>query len=1694
MKRFCSTITLLLITTFFSFAQNIPTIGTVTSNVILTNTTDNYIIVGNITDGDIGVVQSVTVTANSSNNTILSITGIDVYTSTGENFAKLKVKQFNLSGMVTITVTATDINGTLNKTFSISVGNFYPKGCRWNIYDIVFWQNAFPTDNETYKLDSILPRVELPTNTAIWQNIGMTAGPIQLGGGFTFHDGYTTGYRGVIIPTLTGVYMFTMDYQDGGEFRISSSGKYNDAFQIGGFRKRTEGVPQVITDTVYLVAGRSYGYKCAYWTVFAEQFALRWAYLGTNPTIVTTVTSAAMPTNQAGTTFLTNTPLGINMFIPGFYARTLSAGAVNFSVLGAGGALQTYPYYDLFKPTVSGLTLLRKGTNVMDFKWNPALFDTSGISNYKIYVNGVLRFTTKNDKQTNYVLSGLTPNTGYTVFVTTTDKAGNESEISNVISDVTFPTDVVPPSAPNSLVVNYIGDMSAVVSWSGATDNASGIFGYRIFVDNVQYNRDTLNSNSIILKTFQPTTSHTFQVQAIDGSFNASTLSTATNFTTLAYNPLLSSPGVKKLQLNVTKDFIGKIDGFGINAGYNDYTIAQINRIKALNAGLVRWGTLDANTLSYAASSSGSRTYAKFINFANAADAAASISIGTDATLLIDWRDETVTNVTFGTNTVSMKVMERTAQQMIAYLFAPDSMATKNLAGPSFYPYHADVQKRLNEGFRQSTFTGVTSPFKHLIIEFGNEVWGGTTFGQAGTVDHNADGFTDYLVYGTWARQIARAFKTSPYYDSTRIKLSYSGREPQPINSNGLTEALFAGTDEDRGDLLSPGGYLGGNLNYSPQIPTAESELGYYRNSFELMYKNINGLYATKNLDNTFRKKQRSFFFYETAMTKPTYNQRMGQAVVLTDYILSAHKAGAYYPGIFVLSGGEWGITQLNGTVFNPMYKAAQLINNTTKGNRDILNTSVITNERVLNENGQVITSLGSFLEPVSTNIFHKNGVYSLVLLSRDFTDDFQVQLTFPSGMLLTPTVSGARMFVFTSTSDFSASTSNVVSSTVSISNNMIVAVPKYAMVVITFGGEILAQNNQQLGFSAYRNPTSVNFAVDNPSLLVQNQYESISFFATVTGGVAGSTAVGWNIIKPDSVTTLQISYDNGGKTLRFDTYDCQSNGIITVTGFLVSNPNLRSPKYVVTIVGQLGFGQTSCIAEVSVQSASISGSNTISNTNGSAIYTSSYSPTNAVVNTSLGWNTTLNGIATFDANTRTLTATQQGNGVVYIQSAYGTVTSNVIMVTISNNSQNQFISGLSNMNVLFSSSSQVLNGYASSSLPITYSSSNTSILSISNNTMFFNNLGVVTITASQAGNSQYNAAPTIRFVVTVSNNAIPVTSANISGSNSINIAGGSNIYTSNYLPANANSNTSYIWNTTLNGIATFDVNTGTLTTSQQGNGVVYIQSVYGTIKSNIITVTISNNKQNQTITGLPFSLSNNVGTTYNLTAVASSGLPVSYTSNNNSIVSISSGNILNFNAAGTANITASQSGNPQFNPANQVVLNVQVIAGPVSTTQPSFVISGKDIINVLSPETYTVSPVIAGYRYEWKLQSLVGIFSPSNVGANVIVVLEQSSPKSGLIILEIYDANNAKVSTIFKIINLPTSLPSQISNVEFGVSPNPGSSTIQFKNRKNDVKIYNSLGILLKYSNQDFMDISDLSQGIYIIEHQNKILKWVKE
>lgn len=897
----------------FSKAQNLPEIGTISSNNINTKTTNNYLIVGNISDGDLASSQTLTVQAISSNNAILSILGTDFYTTSGQNFAKINLKQFDVNGIVTLSVTATDLDGSTTKSFDINVGFNYQKGCRWSIYDIPFGASSFPNEFEISNLDSTLTNVELPKDTLIWKNIGMTVGRLQSDAGFKFHDGYTTSYRGVIIPSLTGIYMFTMNYEYGGEFRISNSTKYNYAFQIGGFRNARENtVSNTISDTVYLVARKPYAYQATYWTKMEEEFALQYAYLGTNPTNVVTVTANNMPTNYDRTAFLTTVtnstlPYGISYSIPGFTAtrntpnRTTTS--VNFSILGTGSLLETYIYYDVFKPnSISGLSLVRKGSNVLDIKWNPT-FDTLGVKKYTIYVNGELFDTTHTNSQTTYVLKRLNPDTEYTIFITATDKNGNESNISDVLIERTFPLENTTPTPPTVIQMDVLADLSAKISWSGASDAVSGIYGYRVFVDGVLYNQDTTTLTEMILKTFEPLSVHTVQIQAIDGNFNASLLSSATVFTLLGFDAMITSPGVKKLQLNITKDFVGKIDGFGINAGYSDYSDLFLNTIKDLNPGLIRWGGIEANTISYESASVGNKTYAKFIDFANRAGCAASISIGTDSTLVIDWRNEQLIDVRFGENIVSMSMLQHTANKFVNYLFAPDSMATKSIAGLNFYPYAVEVQKRLNEGFSKANLTGST--FKNLIIELGSKPWGGTSNGSPGTVDHNADGFSNYKIYGIWARKLAKYFKSNPYFDSTKVKIAYSGREPQPLNSYGLTEALFSGTDEDKVDMISVGGYLSQSLEFIPYYIT--SRLQYHKMLNDAIFRNINGLYATKNIDNIMRKKQRPFFFYESAVGLASYNQRFGQALPLSDYLLSSHKAGAYYPAIYSLSlGREW--------------------------------------------------------------------------------------------------------------------------------------------------------------------------------------------------------------------------------------------------------------------------------------------------------------------------------------------------------------------------------------------------------------------------------------------------------------------------------------------------------------------------------------------------------------------------------------------------------------------------------------------------------------------------------------------------------------------------------------------------------------------------------------------------------------------
>jgi hypothetical protein len=157
------------------------------------------------------------------------------------------------------------------------------------------------------------------------------------------------------------------------------------------------------------------------------------------------------------------------------------------------------------------------------------------------------------------------------------------------------------------------------------------------------------------------------------------------------------------------------------------------------------------------------------------------------------------------------------------------------------------------------------------------------------------------------------------------------------------------------------------------------------------------------------------------------------------------------------------------------------------------------------------------------------------------------------------------------------------------------------------------------------------------------------------------------------------------------------------------------------------------------------------------------------------------------------------------------------------------------------------LNATASSGLSVSYSSSNTDVATVSGNIVTIVGEGSTTITASQAGNSNFNPAPDLDQVLVVT------------------------------------------------------------------------------------TAT----KQNQTISFGSLSAVTYGDASFDLTATASSGLSVSFSSSNPAVATVT-GNTVNIIGAGSTNITATQDGDETYNPAIPVIRNLTVSTRLLTVTAAS--------------------------------------------------------------------------------------------------------------------------------------------------------------
>lgn len=271
-------------------------------------------------------------------------------------------------------------------------------------------------------------------------------------------------------------------------------------------------------------------------------------------------------------------------------------------------------------------------------------------------------------------------------------------------------------------------------------------------------------------------------------------------------------------------------------------------------------------------------------------------------------------------------------------------------------------------------------------------------------------------------------------------------------------------------------------------------------------------------------------------------------------------------------------------------------------------------------------------------------------------------------------------------------------------------------------------------------------------------------------------------------------------------------------------------------------------------------------------------------------------------AGSANITVSQAGD------TAYASADS-IRVLTVGKRSQTISFAGLSGKAYLDTNYSP--GATASSGLAVTYASSDTAVATIVGSSIHIVAPGTTTITASQAGNGEYLAAADSARTLTAGKAAqsalalVPISDKTLADDPiSLGVTGGSGTGTVTYSVDNGSLGSIASGVLTLAGAGTLIV---TATKAADAN--------YTAATAND-TLTIS--KASQSITFAALSAKTWLEADFAPGATASSGLTVTYTSSDNAVATIVSGNI-HLVGAGTAVITASQAGNATYDSAASV-------------------------------------------------------------------------------------------------------------------------------------------------------------------------------
>ena len=236
------------------------------------------------------------------------------------------------------------------------------------------------------------------------------------------------------------------------------------------------------------------------------------------------------------------------------------------------------------------------------------------------------------------------------------------------------------------------------------------------------------------------------------------------------------------------------------------------------------------------------------------------------------------------------------------------------------------------------------------------------------------------------------------------------------------------------------------------------------------------------------------------------------------------------------------------------------------------------------------------------------------------------------------------------------------------------------------------------------------------------------------------------------------------------------------------------------------------------------------------------------------------------------------------------------------------------------------LTATSSSGLPVEYISSDHNIAVIEDGIVSFLSHGSVTLTASQIGDDDYEAATPIEKTVEVKPQEVK--SLTISNSE-VTMKGGDTFQLSASWEPETAPNPELVWVSENTDVATVN-NTGLITAHKSGFTRVLVMLNSDNEIMAACDVIVSKSEQsiewNQELSDVT------VGDEIELAAISTSGLPIEYTSSDPKVAEID-GNIVKFIGEGEVMITAFQSGNDNYEPAESVskIISVTKLALNVS-------------------------------------------------------------------------------------------------------------------------------------------------------------------